>query len=97
MVMSMRWAGVTPEQYEALCADVDWEDDRPDGGVLHVACFDGEGLRVIDVRESAEAFEAFVDERLMPGVARVGLAGQPEIEILPAHALYVPGFVTTRG
>ncbi len=97
IVMSMRWKSVTPEEYEAVCSEVGWEGDKPEGGIAHIAFFDESGLRVVDVWESAEEFQAFVAERLMPGVAAVGLAGEPEIEILPTHALHVPGLVTTRG
>src|SRR4051794_13606140 len=52
IVMQMRWAGVTPEQYEEARSRVDWEGDPADGGVFHVAGFDESGLRVTDVWES---------------------------------------------
>src|SRR3954466_226090 len=80
VVMSMRWRGVTPEQYEEARQVVNWEGDVPDGAVLHVAGFDNDGRRVNDVWESAEQFEAFVENRLMPGVQQMGIEGEPEIE-----------------
>ena len=69
-VMSMRWAGVTPEQYEEAREVINWEGDVPDGAVLHVAGFDGDDLRVTDVWESEEDFNTFV-ERFGPFPARV--------------------------
>jgi hypothetical protein len=70
-VMLMRWGGVTPEQYEDARSRVDWENDVPDGAVLHVAGFDGDDLRVTDVWETAEQFQRFVEERLMPGLQAI--------------------------
>ncbi len=88
IVMQMKWTEVTPEQYDEACRVVNWEGDVPDGGVLHVAWFD-RGLNVWDVWDTAQSFEAFVNDRLMPGVAQIGIAGQPEITILPCHAYQV--------
>jgi hypothetical protein len=87
VVMSMNWAGVTAEQYDAVRDAVKWEDGV-DGGVFHVAWFQDGSMRVVDVWESAEAFDAFVNDRLMPGVAQVGLEGQPEVDIQPAHRVF---------
>jgi heme-degrading monooxygenase HmoA len=83
--MRMRWDGVTEEQYDQVRDQVGWERDRPTGGILHEAWFVGEQLNVCDVWESAEAFGAFVEERLMPGVAAVGVSGEPVVVILPAY------------
>jgi hypothetical protein len=88
VVMSMRWRGVTPEQYEEARQVVNWEGDVPDGAVLHVAGFDSDGIRVNDVWESAEQFQAFVDGRLMQGVQQVGIEGEPEIELYPVQNVF---------
>jgi hypothetical protein len=71
---------------------VDWEGTPAAGGLFHVAGFDDRGLRVIDPWESAEAFQAFVADRLMPGVTQVGVRGEPTVEIVPVHALFTPAF-----
>jgi hypothetical protein len=90
VVMSMRWRGVTPEQYDKAREIVNWEGDPADGGLFHVAGFDGDGLRVTDVWESEEHFQSFVESRLMPGVQEVGIDGQPEVEFFPVHAIWNP-------
>jgi hypothetical protein len=92
VMMIMRWAGVTPRQYDDALEVVRWEQDVPPGGMFHVAGFDEHGLHVTDVWESAEQFQRFVDDRLMPGVAQVGIEGQPEVEVLPVHRLFTPAF-----
>jgi hypothetical protein len=90
VVMSMRWAGVTPEQYEEARDVINWEGDVPDGAALHVAGFDGDDLRVTDVWESQEQFERFVGERLMPGVKQIGIEGEPEVHFYPVQNLFNP-------
>ena len=90
VVMSMRWSGVTPEQYERSREVVNWEGDLPDGAILHIAGFDDNGIRVTDVWESAEQFQDFVESRLMPGVQEVGIQGEPEVEIFPVQNVFNP-------
>jgi hypothetical protein len=89
-VMQMRWKGVTKDQYEQLRALVRWENDHPDGAIFHVAYFDDGDISVVDVWESPEHFQRFMDARLGPGVQQVGVAGQPDITWYEAHAVYNP-------
>jgi hypothetical protein len=88
VVMQMRWAGVTPQQYDQVRDAVGWETDVPAGGISHVAWFEDDDLHVVDAWESPDQFQAFVDQRLMPGVAQVGVQGQPEVTIQPAHRVF---------
>ena len=90
--MIMRWDGVTQEQYDEARKIVNWEGDAPTGAIHHVASFDGKGARITDVWESAEDFQRFVDELLTPGVEKVGIKGEPQVEIYPAHAVFAPGY-----
>jgi hypothetical protein len=85
VMMQMRWDGVTPEQYEQARETVGWERDVAKGGILHIAWFTGDGIRVCDVWDTADDFTAFVEQRLMPGVAQVGIAGTPDVEIRPLY------------
>lgn len=52
------------------------------------------GWRIVDVWESAEAFQTFSDQRIMPAVQKVGIASQPRLEIYPAYNVYAPGLST---
>ena len=92
VVMFMEWDGVTLEQYEAVRKLVNWEGNPPEGGMFHVAAIIDKGLRVTDLWQSAEAFQSFVEKRLMPGVQQLGIPGQPRVEIYPVHALFTPAF-----
>jgi hypothetical protein len=90
IVMMMKWDGVTPEQYELIRKTINWEGNTPKGAVFHVAAFDNKGIRVTDIWESADEFNNFVQTRLMPGTAAAGIKGEPQVEILPVYAIFVP-------
>lgn len=91
VLMRMDWAEVTPEQYDELRRMVDWEGDRPDGAMSHVTAFDDAGAHVNDTWESAEKLQAFLDDRLMPAVQELGVQGRPDVAVLEARAVYIPG------
>ncbi len=92
VVVFLEWDGISAEQYEATRKHVNWEGDVPAGGMFHVAAVTDRGLRITDVWESAEAFQAFVNNRLMPGVQQLGIPGQPRVEAHPVQALFAPAF-----
>ncbi|MER5638560.1 hypothetical protein ABT095_16555 [Kitasatospora sp. NPDC002227] len=94
VVMSMSWAGTTPEQYDAVRDLVRWEEQTPDGAVLHVAWYDENGLRVTDVWDTAEDFNRFMQDRLAPAIEKVGIEGQPEVSFTPVHRRFVAPGVT---
>jgi len=93
VMMMMQWSGVTREQYDAVRKIVNFEGNAPRGGLFHVAAFNEKGLQVTDVWERAEDFQAFVEQRLMPGVQQAGIAGEPQVQVLPAHNVFTPGYV----
>jgi uncharacterized protein YciU (UPF0263 family) len=96
VVMRMEWPEVSPEQYDQVREIVGWETDPAPGGLFHVAFFDEGGFKVVDVWESAEDFQTFVDNRLMPGIAEAGgVEGEPKVTITPAHAVYNAALVTS--
>ena len=90
VAMFMQWEGVTAEKYDAVRAIVQWETDPAPGGLFHVASVDERGIHVTDIWESAEQFQTFVTNRLMPGVAQGGIDTRPVAEIVPIHALFTP-------
>ena len=91
IVMNMRWGGVTPEQYEQAREQVGWEQRAPDGGIIHIASFTQDGLRVTDVWETADDFNRFVESRLMPVVQELGIEGEPEVTFSELQAVWNPG------
>jgi hypothetical protein len=96
VLMMMQWDNVTPAQYDKVREVVNFEGDAPKGGLFHVAAFSDKGLRVTDLWERAEDFQAFVENRLMPGVQKAGIQGEPKVEVWPAHNVFTPGYTAKR-
>ena len=92
VLMLMEWPGVTREQYDEVCRITNFEVDVPKGGMFHVAALSDKGLHVTDLWESAEDFQAFVEQRLMPAVQKAGISGEPKVNILPAHNVFTPAY-----
>jgi hypothetical protein len=90
IMMIMTWKGATLDQYREAKRIVDWENAPAAGGRMHATAHDGESLRITDVWDSAEQFQAFVNDRLMPGIADLGMPGQPDVEIYPLEDLWIP-------
>ncbi|MFG2794240.1 hypothetical protein [Streptomyces sp. NPDC048419] len=98
VVMTMRWDGVTPEQYEMIRNMVRWEENTPDGACLHVASFEGGALHVTDVWESQAAFEPFFGDRLAVAVKEAGIEGEPRTDFRPLHRRFIaPGVTGAAG
>jgi quinol monooxygenase YgiN len=72
----------TREEYDQVVEKLDAESNPPEGVIVHTGMDLGGGkMRVVDVWESREAYEKFVQERLGPIIAEVAPdAQQPEIE-----------------
>jgi hypothetical protein len=88
-MMIMKWDGMTIAQYEQIRKQIDWEGNKPKGAIFHVVSFGNNALHITDIWESADDFNAFVQTRLMPGVAELGFTGQPQVEMFPVHTIYV--------
>ena len=78
----------TPENYEKVNEKIG--DAAPEGLILHtVSDLGGDRWKLVDVWESAEAFQNFVQNKLIPAIAEVDpdAPQAPEPEILEIHEL----------
>ena len=64
--MELEFDGFTTDQYDAVDQALDTKGNPPDGLIAHSARMDGDTLRILDIYESPEAFEAFAQSRLGP-------------------------------
>ena len=90
VMMHMLWEGIGVDEYEAAREAVNWEGDVPPGAMFHFMAAADDGVHVTDIWESAEAFDAFARDRLMPATTALGIPGEPRIAFLPVHALFTP-------
>jgi hypothetical protein len=84
VVMQMEWPGISAERYDEVREGTKFETEWPSGGIFHVAAIDGDVLRITDVWESEDAFNAFVETRLMPFVVSTGITSEPHIKFYEA-------------
>jgi hypothetical protein len=82
--------GLTPDQYDAVRAECGWLERAPDGGLMHVAWWEGSDNHNLDAWESEDAFDAFGRDRLGPAMAKVGVAMEPKVTFHPAHEVFMP-------
>ena len=66
--VEMDFEGFTTDQYDAVDNALDPKGNPPDGLIAHSARMDGDTLRILDIWESPDAFEAFAESRLGPGL-----------------------------
>ena len=89
-VMLMHWPEVSLDQYEQARKEINWEGNTPKGAKFHVAWMGKDGFHVLDIWESVEDFQTFAQERLMPGVQKIGIEGQPQVEFEEAQSIFAP-------
>lgn len=90
IIMQMHWPDATAEQYDQARERVGWDRDIPAGAKLHVSGVADDGLHVLDIWESEETFNAFMEQRLGPAVAEIGIEGQPDVKFFPLHGVFAP-------
>ena len=64
--------GTTLEFLDEVTRQMGVLDDPPQGLIVHTHFFEGNRIRVIDVWESTDAFDAFRDSLLVPTMQKVG-------------------------
>jgi hypothetical protein len=87
--------GVSVEFLDAVTDEMGVDGNLPSGGVMH-AHFERDGrAQGVDVWESVEAYDQFVQSTLMPAMGKVAAAkgldpskmGEPEVKITEIHRL----------
>jgi 8-oxo-dGTP pyrophosphatase MutT (NUDIX family) len=89
----MQFAGVDAGTYEEVMEELGLRGANPDwpsGIISHVAGFTSDGMYVVDVWESQEDFDAFVESRLQPAFEAVGGIPEPQVTKFDVHNSYTP-------
>jgi hypothetical protein len=87
--------GVTNELLDAVTDEMGVDAELPPGGISHVHFEKGGRAHGVDVFESVEAYQQFVQSTLMPAMGKVAAArgldiskmGEPERTITEVHRL----------
>lgn len=86
VMVTLTWADITPEQYDAVRQSAAVGSDEP---LVHVAAFDGTTLHVTEVWDDEGAARSHADALAAAGDA-AGVASRPAVVVLPAHAVVLP-------
>jgi hypothetical protein len=90
-IMLMHWREATSDQYDQVREKAQWDRDIPNGAKLHVVGFSDDGMHILDVWESEQAFGTYFEQRIGPAVQEVGIQGQPDVKFFPMHGVFAPG------
>jgi hypothetical protein len=94
----IRASKVTPETYDEVRRRVGWEADPPEGAISHAISFDQKGATEVNLWQSRELFDAYVETRLQKVLDDLGVVFD-EVTILdtynaavgaPARDLMIP-------
>ncbi|MEA2349706.1 MAG: hypothetical protein QOG86_647 [Thermoleophilaceae bacterium] len=81
------------EMYDKVNDVLGVDDNPPDGLIVHTASKTDDGMVIVDVWESREAFDRFSEERLMPAIREVmgdQGGGEPRSRFHEVHHLVKP-------
>jgi hypothetical protein len=85
--------GATLEQYDEVMKRMNFSPGGPGapGGMFHWCAATDTGVRITDVWESQEHFEAFANDHIGPITAQVGVPAPPKVTVVPVHNFLTSG------
>jgi quinol monooxygenase YgiN len=96
VVIIQEWRNASPstDNYDAIGEKLRSEGKlEPEGLLVHTAGFDGDTFRILEVWESKEQHERFLNDTLMPAIQSTAdeTAQQPEMRDYELHNFARPG------
>ena len=87
VAFEMNFKGATLAQYDQVMGLMGLSSGgaTPPGAISHWAAQTDDGLRVVDVWETAEAFNDFAENQIGPFTAQAGFSGPPEVTSYEVH------------
>ncbi len=81
---------LTPDEYRAILDEMGVET-RPAAGIyLHLTGSTDFGYRILEIWDSREGFESFLQQRLGPATKKLGIERKTIITVVPLHNLFAP-------
>ena len=87
VAVEQNFPGATMEQYDEIREKMGLTRGgaTPPGAISHWVAKTDDGMRVVDVWESREAFERFATEKIGPYSEEAGITQAPEIRFYDVH------------
>lgn len=98
VAIEMDFQDATLEQYDGVIERMGLVPGgrAPAGAISHFAAATDEGLHVVDVWETREAYEQFAREQIGPYSAEVGITTEPTLRFFEVHNHLTPGSMTNE-
>ena len=94
VAIQIDFAGATLAQYDEinkLLRASEGGAHPGSGAIFHFATATDDGFRVVDVWNSREEFEAFIENTIGPLAAQVGIPGPPSMQFFEVHNYFTAG------
>jgi hypothetical protein len=79
------------EFYDAVCREIDFPADWPEGLIYHAAGAVPGGIRIVEQWQEAEQYERYVEAKIGPAIAALlGEEAQraaPQVTLFPIHSV----------
>ncbi len=85
VAIEMRFSGATLAQYDEVMRLMDLGEAAPEGALFHWVAATDDGIKVVDVWETMEQFDAFARENIGPNTQKAGVPGPPEMTTYEVH------------
>ncbi len=87
VAIEMDFPGATLAQYDQIIEKMGTTPGGPvpPGAIFHWVSQTDEGLRVVDVWETQEAFDRFAEEQIGPYSREVGITEPPQMRVHDVH------------
>ena len=94
VAMFVHFPGLSSQRYDQLMARLDLDASPAAGAILHVAAEVEDGVNVVDLWQTKEAAHAFVEQRLQPALAELGIRADVHIEVSQLRNVFAPDLDT---
>ena len=93
VAVEMSFKGATLDQYEQVIQKMGFTHGGSGAphGLFHWVAQTDDGIRVVDVWDSKEAYEQFAQEQIGPYAAEAGVPGPPEVKYTDVHNYLTAG------
>jgi hypothetical protein len=86
VAVEMNFKGATLDQYDQVIELMGLQSGQaPPNAIFHWVAETNDGLRVVDVWETKEAYEQFAQEQIGPYSQQVGVPAPPETTYYDVH------------
>ena len=87
VAVQMDFEGATLDQYDQVIEKMGFapEGDGAEGGIFHWVAATADGIRIVDVWETQEQFEAFAAQEIGPITMAVGVPNPPTVTFYEVH------------